>query len=68
MQIHILIIHCKAFSIFYRSNFLVVYNLRNEPLEIPYNPNPLNLFSLIYQQCLQPFQGNKRSVLIFHVF
>ena len=68
MQIHILIIHYKAFSIFYLFNFPTIYNLRNEPSRIPYNLNPPNLSSLICQQCLLPSQGNKRNVSIFHVF
>ena len=68
MQIHILIIHYKAFSIFYLFDFPIIYNLRNELLGIPYNLNPLNLFSLICQQYLLPSQDNKRNVLISHVF
>ena len=68
MQIHILIIHYKAFSIFYLFDFPIIYNLRNEPLRIPYNLNLPSLFSSIYQQYLLPSQDNRRNVLIFHVF
>ena len=68
MQIHILIIHYKAFSISCLFNFPIIYNLRNEPSRIPYNLNPLNLSSLICQRYLLPSQGNRRNLSIFHVF
>ena len=68
MQIHILIIHYKAFSIFYLFDFPTIYNSRNELSRIPCNLNPPNLSSLKYQLCLPPSQGNKRNELVSHVF